>query len=82
MSWERSIRAEQAFLGAVLLDPAGQRQLLDLVTPGDMRRPWHLPVVGIGAASGEEPRILGALDARADDFRPGVNFRHVIHGRA
>lgn len=36
-----SIRAEQALLGAVLCDPAGQRHLLDLVEPGDMRRPWH-----------------------------------------
>jgi DnaB-like helicase N terminal domain len=35
-----SIRAEQAMLGAVLSDPAGQH-ILDLVEPADMRRPWH-----------------------------------------
>ncbi len=39
----RSLRipAEQALLGSVLLDPAGQQQVLDLVEPGDMYRPWH-----------------------------------------
>jgi DnaB helicase-like protein len=36
-----SIRAEQAMLGAVLSDPAGQQHLLDLVERADMRRPWH-----------------------------------------
>ena len=35
------IRAEQALLGAVLLDPADQQHVLDLVEPGDWRRPWH-----------------------------------------
>jgi replicative DNA helicase len=40
-----SIRAEQALLGAVLCDPAGQCYLLDLVEPDDMRRPWHAQVL-------------------------------------
>src|SRR6266568_2912156 len=35
------IRAEQALLGAVLLDPARQAHLLGLVQPGDMTRPYH-----------------------------------------
>src|SRR6266571_8129771 len=35
------IRAEQALLGAILSDPAGQAQLLDLVEPDDMSRPYH-----------------------------------------
>jgi replicative DNA helicase len=35
------IPAEQALLGSVLLDPAGQQQVLDLVEPNDMYRPWH-----------------------------------------
>ena len=35
------IRAEQALLGAVLSDPAGQAYLLDLVEPYDMARPYH-----------------------------------------
>ena len=35
------IRAEQALLGAVLADPAGQAHLLDLVKPDDMSRPYH-----------------------------------------
>lgn len=37
----RRVRAEQALLGAVLSDPAGQAHLLDLVEPGDMARPYH-----------------------------------------
>jgi DnaB-like helicase N terminal domain len=37
----RSIRAEQALLGAVLSDPAGQQLVLDWVRPEDMRRPYH-----------------------------------------
>jgi replicative DNA helicase len=40
-----SIWAERALLGAVLLDPAGQHQALDLVEPGDMFRPWHAQVL-------------------------------------
>ena len=28
-------------LGAILLDPAGQQPLLDLVTDDDFYRPWH-----------------------------------------
>ena len=35
------IPAEQALLGSVLLDPAGQQQVLDLVESNDMYRPWH-----------------------------------------
>jgi replicative DNA helicase len=35
------IAAEQALLGAVLLDPAGQRQVLRFVEPGDFERAWH-----------------------------------------
>jgi DnaB helicase-like protein len=38
---DRRIRAEQALLGAVLSDPAGQAYLLDLVEPRDMGRPYH-----------------------------------------
>jgi DnaB-like helicase N terminal domain len=37
----RRVRAEQALLGAVLSDPAGQQDVLDLVRRGDMHRPWH-----------------------------------------
>lgn len=35
------IAAEQALLGAVLLDPAGQQQVLRFVEPGDFERAWH-----------------------------------------
>src|SRR5713226_8948010 len=40
-----SIWTERALLGAVLLDPAGQHEVLDLVEPGDMFRPWHAQVL-------------------------------------
>jgi DnaB helicase-like protein len=39
------IWAERALLGAVLLDPAGQHEVLDLVELGDMFRPWHAQVL-------------------------------------
>ncbi len=35
------LRAEQALLGAVLADPAGQAHVLDLVQHEDMTRPYH-----------------------------------------
>lgn len=38
---ERSIQTEQALLGAVLSDPAGQQEVLDWMRPDDMRRPYH-----------------------------------------
>jgi replicative DNA helicase len=41
-----SVRVEQAMLGAVLSDPAGQLQVLDWVGPDDMCRPWHGQVLG------------------------------------
>ena len=38
---ELRLPTEQALLGAVLSDPAGQDGVLDLVTPADMSHPWH-----------------------------------------
>jgi DnaB-like helicase N terminal domain len=40
------IRAEQALLGSVLSDPAGQAWLLDLAGADDMTRPYHRQVLG------------------------------------
>ena len=65
MTWERSVRAEQAFLGAVLLDPAGQHRLLDLVAPGDMHRPWHAQVLAAMCRA----RARGALPGPAEVYR-------------
>ena len=62
------------------IDGADARVRLFAAAERHVRRLRHLPVVGIGAAPGQQPRVLGALDARADDFRPGVNFRQVVHG--
>ena len=39
------VQAERALLGAVLLDPAAQQRVLDLVQPDDMRLPWHAQVL-------------------------------------
>ena len=41
----REVWAEQALLGSILLDPAGEQHVLDLVQCDDMRRPWHGQVV-------------------------------------
>src|ERR1700733_11494856 len=65
MFWERSVRAEKAFLGAVLLDPAGQHGLLDLVVPGDMYRPWHGEVLAAMCRA----RARGALPGPAEAHR-------------
>jgi DnaB-like helicase N terminal domain len=65
MTWERSVRAEQAFLGAVLLDPAGQHRLLDPVVPGDMYRPWHAQVL----AAMWRARACGALPGPSEAYR-------------
>jgi hypothetical protein len=53
-----AVRAEQALLGAVLSDPAGQAHLLDLVEPDDMSRPYHgqvLAAMGRLRVSGMAP---------------------------
>jgi replicative DNA helicase len=39
------IAAERALLGAVLLDPAGQQQVLGYVEADDFLRPWHAQVL-------------------------------------
>ena len=53
------IRAEQALLGAVLSDPAGQAEVLDLVDADDMTRPYH-------------GQVLAAMKRlRARDAAPG-----------
>ena len=58
------VRAEQALLGAVLLDPAGQESVLDLVQPEDMRRPWHGQVL----EAMQRARGRGALPCPAEVY--------------
>jgi hypothetical protein len=60
-----SVRVEQALLGAVLLDPAGQHRVLDLVEPGDMFRPWHAQVL----AAMQRARGHGVLPGPAQVYR-------------
>lgn len=61
----REIWAEQALLGAVLLDPAGQQHVLDLVQCGDMCRPWHGQVL----AAMQRLRERGSLPTPADVYQ-------------
>ena len=60
-----SIRAEQAMLGAILSDPAGQQHLLDLVERADMRRPWHGQVL----AAMERLRQRGVAPGPVEVYR-------------
>jgi len=76
--WGRSIRAEGALLGAVLLDPAGQHHALDLVQPGDMRRPWHAQVL----AAMQRARARGALPDPAEVYRELQNDPDLPRGVA
>jgi replicative DNA helicase len=77
------IRAEQAFLGAVMSDPERQARLLDLVRPADMRRPYHGQVL----AAMQRLRARGAapdpLQVRAElatdpDLPPRVALDGVL----
>ena len=63
------------------IERANARMRLIAPAKGDVQCAGSVVVVGIGAASGEEARVLGAFDAGADDFRPGVDFGRVIHRR-
>ncbi len=57
--------AERALLGAVLLDPAGQQQALDLVRPDDMRLPWQAQVL----EAMQRVRARGALPGPMEVYR-------------
>jgi replicative DNA helicase len=60
----REVWAEQALLGAILSDPAGQQHLLELVRRDDMRRPWHGQVL----AAMQRLRRRGVLPAPAEVY--------------
>ena len=47
----------------------------------DMQRARHLPVVDEAAEPGEQARVLGALDPRADDLRPRMDVVGLSHRR-
>lgn len=63
--WEDCVHAERALLGAVLLDPAGEHRMLDLVEADDMFRPWHAQVL----AAMQRARGRGALPGPAEVYR-------------
>ncbi len=56
---------ERALLGAVLLDPAGQQQALDLVRPDDMHLPWQAQVL----EAMQRVRARGALPGPMEVYR-------------
>ena len=66
--------------GAV--DRADARMGLIASPERNVQHVHHLAVVGVGAEPGEQPRILAALDTRADNFWPGMDFGCVVHGRS
>ena len=57
--------AERALLGAVLLDPMGQQQALDLVRPDDMHLPWQAQVL----EAMQRVRARGALPGPMEVYR-------------
>ena len=63
------------------VDRANARMRLVAPAEGDVQRAHHLPIIGEGAVARQEARILGPFDARADELRPGVDVRRVIHRR-
>src|SRR5712692_8419835 len=77
------IRAEQALLGAVLADPAGQAHLLDLVRPDDMSRPYHGQVLAAMQrlrGSGTTPGPLAVYEEikKDPDLRPSLSHDGVL----
>jgi hypothetical protein len=44
-----------------------------------MQHARQLTIVGIGAESGQQPPIFGALDTRTDDLGSQMRFGRVIH---
>jgi replicative DNA helicase len=73
------IRAEQALLGAVLSDPAGQGHLLDLLEPDDMTRPYHGQVLAAMKRLRERGAEPGPLALHAELGHDPDLPRHVAH---
>jgi replicative DNA helicase len=73
------IRAEQALLGAVMSDPAGQAYVLDLVEPDDMNRPYHGRVLAVMQrlrGSGTAPGPLAVYEEIKKDPDLPRNISH------
>ncbi len=52
------------------IDGADARMRVFAAAEGDMQQARHLAVVDVSAEPGQQARVLGALDAGADNFRP------------
>src|SRR5215469_2143078 len=61
-----AVRAEQAMLGAVLLDSAAQQHVLDLVGPADFQRPWHVQVLAAMRRVQKGGRLPGPEEVYAE----------------
>jgi len=60
------IDVERALLGAILLEPAGQRHLLDLVTCNDFYRPWHGQVLAAMRRLAAHGVLPGPIEVHAE----------------
>lgn len=76
-----TVRAEQAMLGAVLADPAGQQHVLDLVEPADLHRPWHAQVIAAMRRVQKSGWLPGPVEVyaelRRDPDLPGSECDHL-----
>src|SRR5262245_18179453 len=68
--------------GCVAIDCADARVRLIAATEGNVQHAGDLSVVSVAAESGEQTRILGALNRFADDLWPSVDFGTVSHMRS
>ena len=62
----QQIAAEQALLGAVLHDPAGQQQVLRFVEPDDFERGWHGQVYEAMRRNCDRGGLPGPHEVRAE----------------
>jgi replicative DNA helicase len=73
------IRAEQALLGSVLVDPDGQGWLLDLVDASDLIRPYHGQVLGAMKRVRGRGAIPGAVAVR-EEIRTDPDLPRSVSG--
>src|SRR5215471_6236045 len=65
----------------IAIDCADPRVRLIAAAEGYVQYASGLPVVGVAAEPGEKTRVLGAFNACADNFWPGVDFGGISHRR-
>ena len=76
-----AIRAEQAFLGAVLCEPWSQGHALDHVTSSDFARPWHAQVYAAMQRLRARGELPGPREVRAE-LRNDPDIPEHVHSQA